>query len=248
MTVEDRIIALIVDRFIARTDVKAVQGRDGAYRPVQNPDGTYSPWKRGDIRSHLRGDAVYGHYLLDRNDSCKLFAIDIDLDKTGVDPDGTPIKPRDVWAGPDCELRRQLQKEMRALGEGIAYRAKRQLGRPMAVAYSGGKGVHVYGFMDGLVPAAEVRAEVHKLLVDGPYEAVKGKNFWKHWDQYQSFTIESFPKQDSTRGTGGFGNLMRLPLGKNLKSGNSGFFLDSNAPLGELVVMDPLQALKDGTV
>jgi hypothetical protein len=241
MPAEDDIATLLAKRYLSRREVKAVQMSDGSYRPDR------TSWKMGDLRGHIRGDVSLGHYMVNDEGRCRLVAFDIDLDKTATDEDGNPFEPRKVWLGEDSALQRQLRKEMRSLGEGIALRAKRMVDIPFAVAYSGGKGVHVYGYT-GDIAAAEARAITQLLMTTGPYEAIRGNNFWKHTVSYSAFTIETFPKQDSVRTDGGLGNLMRLPLGKNMKTGHRAFFLNSTAALGEFVELDALQALQDGTV
>jgi hypothetical protein len=124
------------------------------------------------------------------------------------------------------------------------------LGLPWAVAYSGSKGVHVYGFT-GKLPAADVR-EAARIVLDGmghwqPRKA-GGDNFFECLDKdpmfgFPEFSIEVFPKQDSLDGKD-LGNLMRLPLGRNIKSADRPFFMDITGQNPyELVEADALQVL-----
>jgi hypothetical protein len=118
------------------------------------------------------------------------------------------------------------------------------------VAFSGSKGVHVYGCFGGSVRATAAR-DVGLSVLDSwgrgeLFSAVKGKNFYKA-ATYPDLTVEVFPKQEKV-GTGGFGNLLRLPLGINQKTGREGFFYDPGAPLDELRPADPEQVLIHGSL
>jgi hypothetical protein len=71
---------------------------------------------------------------------------------------------------------------------------------------SGNKGTHVWLFLDEPVPAAKVRRWL-------------ARDFWPSWNaETDNFTLEVFPKQDAVV-EGGFGNLVKLPLGKHRVSG-----------------------------
>jgi hypothetical protein len=122
-----------------------------------------------------------------------------------------------------------------------------ELELPCAAAYSGGKGVHVYAFT-GKIPAVEAR-EGAQIVLDSLdcFKATRGTNFFKHKDEdpesgFPNLSIEVFPKQGSLDGKD-LGNLMRLPLGRNLKSKDPTFFIDMTSPLGQMVPADPVWAL-----
>jgi hypothetical protein len=56
-----------------------------------------------------------------------------------------------------------------------------------------------------------------------------------------------FPKQDSLAGKD-LGNLMRLPLGRNLKNPKDPtFFIDMTTPMGVMSPIDPVYALTTET-
>lgn len=119
---------------------------------------------------------------------------------------------------------------------------------PCAAAYSGGKGFHVYGFT-GRLSAHQAREGASIVLESiGEFEPLRGENFFKHKNDdkvegFQNFSIEVFPKQDTLDGKD-LGNLMRLPLGVNLKAPKEPtFFIDMTAPLAELSSMDAATAL-----
>lgn len=238
----DAVAVELAKRFIARKDAKAVQHSNGSYSPARKANGELIPWTMGDLRKHLRGEVSFGHYLVSKSNTSKLFALDIDLDKQSSKINSSP---RTVWAGGESEDKCRYRKQLRALGEGLAWRAQRLLGIDMAVSYSGSKGVHVYGFT-GEIEAAEARQVALDLLGTFVFKQVNGTNFWKHEYFYEDLTVEVFPKQASIGGDG-FGNLMRLPLGRNAKGGES-FFLDSTAPIDQMLPMDPIEALLKGTL
>lgn len=256
----DDVAALLAKRFISRRDVMAVQHADGSYEPERRAI------KMGDLRAHLAGERTIGHYVLDTDDKCKFFCYDLDLVEGWPDPadpkgpkvplpwdHGATYRPLDVWRSdpdpnPDYEdilmyLRVQLHSAAAGLGEAI--RAK--LGIPVAVAYSGNKGIHVYGFT-GHTEAAKARKAA--LLILG----VMGNKSWQPWkgqhffrsDAFPVMSMEVFPKQDSLAGKD-LGNLLRLPLGINQKSGGAGFFLKCNGDWHTpFESVDPERALETG--
>jgi hypothetical protein len=127
-----------------------------------------------------------------------------------------------------------------------------EMGLEGAAAYSGSKGVHVYGFT-GEMPAEEVRAAADICLArSGEFAEFRGKNFFQHKNDdpihgFQNFDVEVFPKQESLDGKN-FGNLVRLPMGKNWKNPKDPtFFLDMTTPLGVFSAhSDPVKLLETG--
>lgn len=245
---------LLANKFIARSDVKAVQRTNGDYNPIDKP------FTRRDIEAHLHSEVTYGHYLLNAHSQCKLFVFDIDLDKwdtvhpenneylrapSEVDSDGVwknfaPCDPRAVWLDRSKKVERQYFKyQLRMMTEILAVKIYKDLALPVAAAYTGSKGTHVYGFT-GLMPALDVRDGASIVLESlDRFEPHRGNNFFKHKNtgddeaSYQCLTLEVFPKQVTLDGKG-YGNLCRLPLGKNLKNpGDPTFFLDFRANYGD---------------
>lgn len=258
---------LFARKFIARPDVKAVQTSNGYMPDGVRKDGqyvSYHPWSRPDLLAHIAGERTFGHYLLSTDSKVKLFAFDVDFEKnkpatatapgfTGKydanlfspDDDATPsmveFDPREAWldrahpSRPFCKL--QLRELAHQLGRAI----EEELEIPWAAAYSGGKGIHVYGFT-GLIDAHDARDGALLVLDTLGFTPQRGDNFFKK-EGYENLSIETFPKQDTLDGKT-LGNLMRLPLGRNLKAPKEPtFFMDMTAPMGTLAPLDPVYAL-----
>lgn len=258
----------IAKLFISRSDTKAVQKPSGAYNPVEEK------WTLPDLVDHLDGTRTYGHYLLGTDETVKLFALDIDLQETGfweqpvdlshlteaevaamshadtvVRHEG--VDPRALfgdWAHPS---RAFYKNQMRYMADLFTGAITSELGIPAIAAFSGSKGIHVYG-MTGPMPAAEAREAARIVLerFNGVFAPVRGDTFWGCADpepgaDFSSFGIEVFPKNDGLGGGKGLGNLMRLPLGTNLKAPrNPCFFIDTRAGIAGLAPHpDPLAVL-----
>jgi hypothetical protein len=254
------VATLIAQRFIQRRDVKAKQLSNGTYTPDNeyNPatggfDGPRIPWKMPHLHAHLASTATYGHYLLDQDSNCKLFAFDIDLEKTGFLPTATwvsgmddPLKvefqaanPREAWRDRRHPGRPWMKYQLRVIAERLAAVANKEMDLPVAIAYSGAKGLHVYCFT-GAIRASDAR-EGAQLVLDtlGEFDLIKGQHFYRHKNQdpyqgYPNLSVEVYPKQGSLDGKD-LGNLMRLPLGRNQKTTDPTFFVDLRAPLNELI-------------
>lgn len=264
---------LIAKLFISRRDVKAIQGSNGHYYVDCSRDRLGNeihryPWTRAALEAHLEGAKTYGHYLLNKDDTTKLFAFDIDLEEYKPDkPErkfyypsakgddawgGEPIEfnPRKAWQDRRHPARPWMKYQFKMTATKLMQIISKDLGIPCAAAYSGGKGVHVYGFT-GSSPAWEAREGAAIVMESlGEWVPARGDNFFKHKDQdfltgYPNLSIEVFPKQDSLQGKD-LGNLMRLPLGRNLKSKDPTFFIDMSTEMAEMKPIDPIWALTEG--
>lgn len=248
MSGNTELIRAIGNRFIERRDVKAVQGEGIAWQPVKEK------FTLKDFEDHLSGTRSFGHYLVSPEGNAKFFAFDIDLNKTGhwytqeAGPgEYTECNPREVWLDENHPGQWCLRYELRIIAESLVAKIDRLTSLPVAVASSGGKGLHVYGFC-GSRPASAVRY-LAKMVMDemSSWEPTKGGNFFQHKDGvYPNITIEVFPKQDEV-GPDGFGNLMALPLGvhRGVNPPRSRHFCRFNVPIEQgWTVMDPLRALE----
>jgi len=165
-----------------------------------------------------------------------------------------PQPLRDLWQDRSrtaAPARAWFKHQMKQLAHMFASKTT-ELGIDCAVAYSGSKGVHVYGFT-GPLPASEVR-EAALLVLDmiDEFKADRGKNFFVHKNDdpfhgFQNFSIEVFPKQVDLEGKS-LGNLVRLPLGVNHKNPKDPtFFIDMTTPLAEFKPhKDPVKLLEGG--
>ena len=263
------LVNLLASRFIARPDAKAIQYNDGTWAPhttTRRRDGERIPWRRQDLEDHVAGAQTYGHYMLKGDDTVKLFAFDIDLEKDS-DPEISEgdaryhrgYWPDDTGAVHQCDIREAwLNRAHPSRGwskyqlKMVAHQLMRVLTEdfelPCAAAYSGGKGVHVYAFT-GLISAADARDGANIALDTlGGWVPSRGDNFFRSCDRdpvtgYPNLSIEVFPKQDRLT-DGGLGNLMRLPLGRNLKNPKDPtFFLDMTSPMGAMSPIDPVYAM-----
>lgn len=256
---------IFASKMIARPDVKAVQLNNGEYRPV------HSKFTLPDLIGHIQGRATYGHYLVNEADQCKMFCFDIDLRKVGMLPvsaAGTgqsfffqdqPL--REYWGSRKPGAGRDFLKlRMKMLANQLASAINKELEIPTAVAYSGSKGVHVYGFT-GKTSAtlarkgAAIVLEALAYSSTGHWEIERGNNFYKYVSanraddpdtNYSQFGLEVFPKQDSVEGKEkGLGNLLRLPTGVNLHSPkrDRAFFLDLRTALNDFSPRDAVEAL-----
>jgi hypothetical protein len=139
----------------------------------------------------------------------------------------------------------EFAHDLSSIAAGFASKINRILGLPTAVAWSGGKGLHVYGFT-GTKKASVVRTLAAGLMDDAGWLPTRGDNFFKHPQHandplaYPHVTIEVFPKQD-TVGSDGFGNLMALPLGIHGITKQEKYFCRLNED--SWTVADPINAL-----
>ena len=97
--------------------------------------------------------------------------------------------------------------------------------------------------------AAVARSLAISILEDFDcFDAVHGEMVWHHRDGYRCCEIEVFPKQDEVN-EGGFGNLLRLPLGVHRRTGQEGFFVDLHQGYGvPFAADDPATVLAQGSV
>lgn len=248
---------IVAKYFIARNDVKAIQRKNplGAYMPINKP------WDRMDFVNHFTGAGTFGHYLLDTESKCKIFAFDIDLSKksniptSAIPEDDSQVpdwldsfencNPREVWLDRRHPARTWIKCAMREVAAQLSS-ACAEYGIPTITSYTGSKGLHVYGLIgqtadyNGRAPAEDAY-EAARMIIEstGQYEPSRGNVFYKctnEMDLEKSlFEIEVYPKQTSIENKGGYGNLLRLPYGINLKSPKDRtFFIDETLPFGRI--------------
>lgn len=190
-----------MDLFVHRRDVFAEQQASGAYFPVKR-DLT-----EDDVAEHLAGFASYGVYVIDpysigggnagvplMSNHVKYVVFDLDTE----DPEAL------------THLKYCVGKLVDSVASGELPDANLHC---LLLERSGRKGWHVWLLLDSPLPARQVRAWV-------------SEGFNTRWVKVGAFTggaypapLEIFPKQDYVD-EGGFGNLVKLPLGRHAVSGN----------------------------
>lgn len=159
----------------------------------QQPDGAYFPVRRPieelDIMEHLDGLASYGTYVIDPSDQTVGYVV-FDLDTYD---EGALLFL--------CNEVENLLMVTWAGGEFF---------ESLLLESSGGKGFHIWCFFDERVPARQARYWAAPVKEAYDRARAEGLNKWP--------ALEVFPKQDEVP-EGGFGNLVKLPLGVHAKSG-----------------------------
>jgi len=229
----EELARLIGHRLIARKDVKA----------LQTPDKGYQRRKRGftmkNMDEHIEGTRSWGHYLLDTDSTTKIFAFDIDVDK----------EYRHIVTNESDPQFERIWFLLQTMADGLGARSHRittesGVDCTTVLSYGGGKGLHVIGIFKDPLPASASRSLAEAILGSfNCFELVRGDIFWKHTDHYPELTIEVFPKQTEVS-PGSYGNLMRLPLGINAKTGRDAFFV---RPGKILTPDDPIYTLREGS-
>lgn len=200
-----------MDLFVHRDDVFAEQQESGAYFPVQ------SQLSELEVSEHLAGFASYGVYVVlpelqlpirDANDGSGISHVETIRNTVKY-----VVFDLDTH---DEEAQEFLQECCRALVRGNASSlALGTDGFPMLLLErSGNKGSHVWLFFSEPISAAKVRRWLER-------------DFWPRWQEEATqnrWPLEVFPKQDEVA-TGGFGNLVKLPLGRHAVTGNFSEFV-----------------------
>lgn len=175
--------------FKGREDYFAEQ-HDNAYRPIRNPlDDFY-------VAQHLSGDATFGIYLLTSASCCHLLCIDIDVPKSGLAEIDfrDPAKKHAILGPKVCKVTEALRDAL-----GIPERA-------ILFEETGGRGYHIWVFLDGAVSGRDAVA------------------FGRVLKEKIGFEIEFFPKQGQLSDKLKLGNLIKLPLGVHKKYGSQSRF------------------------
>lgn len=256
---------LLARMFVARTDVKAVQDSAGAYRPDRSRwtrrdfrDHVAGTKTFGHYVCDQDSNTKVIVFDIDFEKE-GLWVEHPDVSQSPADITEANAwydqhvqlhqsNPRGDWTNRRHPGRQYYKTCLRTMVEMISSAVQKQLEIPVVSAYSGNKGAHVYGLLGELTPAAEARAGALLALEyaatafsnTDKFVATRGSNFYKHTSEdirlgLQNLSVEIFPKQESMDGKD-LGNLVRLPLGVNLKNPKDPcFFIDQRAPHTELV-------------
>jgi hypothetical protein len=198
---DENIAKLFASKFIARHDIKAIQRANGEYNPVN------SKITKTDLLDHLSGRHTYGHYLLSPEGECKVLVFDIDLVGSNRVPTGlvpttmddmgkfdnfVPMNCREVWRDRSRKVERAFLKvQLRSVANQLTRLITDVLEIPAAVAYTGAKGLHVYGFT-GRMPARDVRYAGEIVIAEhGKLEPDLGNHSFKFKKEYDEWGNQS---------------------------------------------------------
>jgi hypothetical protein len=179
---------------------KLFVGRKDIYA-IQQSDGAYfqskSPLHDGILAAHLAGKQTVGVYHLDKQDMVKFSCIDIDINKP-------------VWSKPDFDF--EDWKDLIYKQISIVKNKLSKYGITGYAEISGMKGAHVWYFFEQPVAAGTAK-DINKVIFGNMTMVDKNLH------------VELFPKQD-TIGSGGYGNLIKLPNGLHQLSKTFSHFID----------------------
>jgi hypothetical protein len=244
---QDTLANLFAKTFISRPDVKAFQRPDGSWYPVreritrqdlakhirgESSMGHYLVSQTGTVKFFafdidLEEAKEAGKYMTWPEGRYYPMPISIDPINTAWDHfvDGDP---RGAWENPHRPeyVEKFLVYQMRTMAQILAVESQNLLGYRTLVTYSGHKGMHVYVILDEPTEASVARELATMVLLQTDrFELLRGKNFFKHRAKFgdpvqdmPQLSVEIFPKQDTVSDKEKqLGNLMRLPLGRNMK-------------------------------
>ena len=143
------------------------------------------------LAQHLKGEVTLGAYQLREDGSAGWLCLDVDADE-------------------DTELAREHARLMTRLLLGRLHK----MGLSPVCEYTGGRGYHIWVFIDGGAPAAFLR-RLGDWLVSSVAEDEGA---------YAGIHVEVFPKQTALC-PGEFGNLVKLPLGIHKKTEHRSIFV-----------------------
>jgi len=187
-------------------------GRENVYARQwwnESGEGGYTPIRQPLVfqvaRNHLLGSITVGVYPVRLDNTVVFFAIDIDINKRAIARARGDIQE-------SRSLREKVSAEARRLQAALA-----ELSIAALLEDSGYKGRHLWIFLQEPAEAAVVRQFGALFLALWPLDSA-------------DLRAEFFPKQAAT-GSGGIGNLIKLPLGIHRRTGRRGrLLLPDGAP------------------
>jgi len=221
-------------------------------------DGDLIPFRLVDFHEHMFGNQCLGTYLLDTDSNVKFFAIDVDLRKEGaaywpvhdaeeleailtmsegnevvvngiLDTETVIGNLEEALHQPDHVGHRWARILVSSTLSNLARIVTNELGLPSLPVVTGGGG-HLLVPLGELTPAVEARVLARQVMEAAGGRQTKGDNFWMIGEsENPGIELEVFPKQDTIPKNGGFGNLIRLPLGLHHRTKTRTYFVD---PLG----------------
>ena len=217
-------------------------------------DGDLIPFRLIDFQEHMFGTQCLGTYLLDTDNNVKFFAIDVDLRKEGatywpvrdaeeleeliqlkngdeilvngvLDTETVVGNLEEALHDPEHVGHRWARILVSTTLDNLARAVERELGLPSLPVVTGGGG-HLLVPLGELTPAVEARVLARTVMESVGGVQTKGDNFWQIGESGNpGMEIEVFPKQDTIPKSGGFGNLIRLPMGLHHRTKQRTYFL-----------------------
>lgn len=199
ITHDEDFIERYLQLFCGREGVHAKQCRFKTRKFGYVP--VYEALDKDKLKSHLAGDQTLGIYLVRHDNSARLMVIDLDVGKSFL--------PGYLN---NANERKRIKQSLLQVATNLLEIAE-NAGLSLLVESSGHKGLHLWAFSDFAVPARHWRL-LGKWLVEQLYGLPV------------EIQAEVFPKQEVVP-ENGLGNLVKLPLGVHLASGQRSLFLDS---------------------
>lgn len=202
VTLDSKTKHLFYELFVGREDTYSEEHMEQR-RIVEQKN---EPLTEEILEEHLSGRKTIGTYVQRPNGTVKYLIIDIDISK----------KIFLKYAVESMEFKQYMKK----CGEVTTNMVKiiNRLGLQGYVENSGCRGYHIWIFFTEWIPVRYVNALTRII-------GKEASNIQK-----EEIVIEFFPDDRKIR-TGKMGQCMKLPLGLNVKSGMTGYFLDNHLEL-----------------
>ena len=155
------------------------------------------PLTISELQYHLNGEKILGAYQLLQNNSVKWIAWDVDSSDMSIAKD-------------------YVLDILRILGD-----------VPIAIEFSGGKGFHIFLFLEHPIPASRA-----KLFAETVREMAQVPKVGQHH-------VEVFPKQGLLTANNAYGNLIKIPLGIHPKTHARSIFITPSGDWENGIPIDP---------
>jgi hypothetical protein len=183
----------------------------------------YKPIKRAmnylDMENHTNFKKTYGMYLITINEGCNCFVIDLDYSENRL------LSLIDKY--------KNERKAEKMIFNKIKEDAKKQydiikkMDLEVFIEFSGSKGYHIWGFFEEEIPLEFVKMLEEKMIIIRDPLVVDEKSLKKDstGKDYTDEKYEFYPKQESMEELK-LGSIIKIPLGKHIKTDMPCFFVD----------------------
>lgn len=225
--------------FVHRDDVFAHQQSSGAYLPVLQPLTDL------DIADHLAGHDSYGVYVIDPAESY------INGVSRGANTVRYVVFDLDTYDADALDFLTRAVERL-VFHDGAYLPGEITIGHPLRCLLledSGGKGYHIWLLLSEPVPAAKARAWAEPIRKQYNVASPGGETSWpaleifpkqdavepslcrdctgtgQSWDPTVDGNVVDCVKCNGRGSVSGYGNLVKLPLGRHAKTGATSIFL-----------------------